>query len=51
MKLAYFLLWLAGGGLVALEIYVCVKLLHSCESRQEADHEQLWDLLVEQGGS
>jgi len=46
MKLLFLLLWLAGGGLVACTIYVCVSLLRVCEARQDAQHEAVWNLLV-----
>jgi hypothetical protein len=48
MKLAFLLLWLAGGGLVAFTVYACVNLLRVCETRQEAEHEEVWGLLVRQ---
>jgi hypothetical protein len=46
MKLAYFMLWLAGGGLVALETYVFRKFLRVCESRHETEAQELWEILV-----
>ncbi|HUI52267.1 MAG TPA: hypothetical protein VLX60_10805 [Terriglobales bacterium] len=46
MKLMFLLLWLTGGGLVALTVYVCVNLLRVCEARQDAEHEAVWNLLV-----
>ena len=46
MKLAYFFLWLAAGGLTALETYVLWKFLRTCESRHEAEAQELWDVLV-----
>ncbi len=49
MKPLFFLLWLAGGGLVAIETYVCVNLLKLCEIRQSAYDEQLWEFLVNRG--
>jgi hypothetical protein len=48
MKLAYFLLWLAGGGLIALETYIFWKFLRVCESRHEAEAQELWEILVRQ---
>jgi len=48
MKLAYFLLWLADGGLVAVEAYVGRKFLKLCELKPEAEAQELWDLLVRQ---
>lgn len=46
MKLIFLLLWLAGGGLVAVTVYFCVNLLRVCEARQDAEHEEVWNLLV-----
>jgi len=46
MKLMFLLLWLAGGGLVAFAVCVCVNLLRVCEARQDAEHEEVWNLLV-----
>lgn len=46
MKLIFLLLWLAGGGLIASTVYFCVSLLRLCEARQDAQHEEVWNLLV-----
>jgi len=46
MKLTYFLIWLAGGGLVALTTFVCVLLLRACVAQQTMADEQLWDMLI-----
>jgi len=46
MKLVFLLLWLAGGGLVAFTIYACMNLLRACEARQDAEHEEVWNLLI-----
>ena len=46
MKLTYFLLWLAGGGLIALEANVCLNFLRVCESKHEAEARELWEQLV-----
>ena len=46
MKLTFFLLWLAGGGLVSLTAFACVNLLRICQVRQEAEHEAVWDILL-----
>jgi len=48
MKLAYFLLWLAGGGLTAVQAYVGWKFLKVCELRHEAEAQELWEILVPQ---
>jgi len=48
MKLAYFLLWVAGGGLMALETYLFGKFLRVCEYRHEAEARELWEILVAQ---
>lgn len=48
MKLAYFLLWLAGGGLIALEAYVGWKFLKACELKHDAEAQDLWKILVHQ---
>ena len=46
MKLAYFLLWLTGGGLIALQAYVGWRFLRVCELKHEAEAQELWDMLV-----
>jgi hypothetical protein len=46
MKLFFLILWLAGGVLVALTVCVCVNLLKVCEARHDAEHEEVWKLLV-----
>lgn len=46
MKLIFLLLWLAGGGLLAFTVYFCVNLLRVCEARQDAEHEEVWNLLI-----
>lgn len=46
MKTIYLLSWLAGGGVVVLTAYVCASLLKVCETRHEAESEELWDILV-----
>ncbi|HUL32343.1 MAG TPA: hypothetical protein VL128_00555 [Candidatus Eisenbacteria bacterium] len=46
MKLLFLLLWLAGGGSVALAIGLCVNLLWLCQSRLDAEDEAVWNLLV-----
>lgn len=46
MKLAYFMLWLAGGGLVILEAYIGWKFLKVCELKHEAEAQELWEILV-----
>lgn len=46
MKLFYFGLWLAGGGLIAMEAYVCWRFLKVCELRHEAEAQELWEVLV-----
>ena len=51
MKLSYFILWLAGGGLVALETYIFWNFLQVCESRHEAAAQELWDILVHREGN
>lgn len=48
MKLPYFLLWLAGGGLIAIQAYVGWKLLRVCELKHEAEARELWEILVRQ---
>lgn len=49
MKLAYLLLWFAGGGLIALEVYVGWKCLKVCQLKHEAEAQELWDILIRQG--
>jgi len=49
MKLLYLALWLAGGGLLALEIYTCLSFLRVCELRHEAEAQATWDILVGRG--
>jgi len=46
MKLTYFLLWLAGGGLVSLTTFACLNLLRICQMRHDAEHEAVWDILL-----
>ncbi len=46
MKLNYFLLWIAGGGLVSLTTFACVILLRLCQARHEAEHQAVWDILI-----
>ena len=46
MKFIYLALWLAGGGLIALEICTCLSLLHICELRHEAEAQAIWDVLI-----
>jgi hypothetical protein len=46
MKLILLLLWLVGGGLVASTVYFCVNLPPLCEARQDAQHEEVWNLLI-----
>ena len=46
--MSYFLLWLAGGGLIALEAYVGWKFLKVCALKHEAEAQELWDMLVRQ---
>ena len=51
MKLTYFLLWLVGGGLVALEAYACFGLLQFSQVQEDAEDERLWEMLVRPGRS
>ena len=51
MKLSYFLLWLAGGGLVLVEIYFCSSLLRFSQVHEDAQDERLWELLLRSGRS
>jgi hypothetical protein len=51
MKLPYFLLWLAGGGLVLVEIYFCSSLLRFSQVHEDAQDERLWELLLRSGRS
>jgi hypothetical protein len=46
MKLAYFLIWLAGGGLVILATYVGRCLLKSAERLNDAHDGRLWQDLI-----
>jgi hypothetical protein len=46
MKLAYFLIWLAGGGLVAISSYAFLRLLKVCEARHDAEHEEFFQFLL-----
>ena len=46
MKFVCLALWLAGGGLIALEIYTCLSLLRICELRHEAEAEATWNTLI-----
>ena len=46
MKLAFFLLWLAGGGLITMEAFVGWQFLKACKFRHEAAAQELWDILV-----
>jgi len=49
MKLPYFLLWLAGGGLVLLEIYFCSGLLRFSQVHEDAEDQRVWELLLRSG--
>jgi hypothetical protein len=46
MKLPYFLLWLASGGLVLVEIYFCSSLLRISQVHEDAQDARLWELLL-----
>ena len=46
MKLHYFLLWLAGGGLVLVEIYFCSGLLRLSQIHEDAEDQRIWELLL-----
>jgi hypothetical protein len=49
MKLPYFLLWLAGGGLVLLEIYFCSGVLKLSQVHEDAEDQRVWELLLGSG--
>ena len=49
MKLPYFLLWLAGGGLVLLEIYLGSVLLKLSQAHEDAEDQRVWELLLRRG--
>lgn len=51
MKLPYFLLWLAGGGLVLLQIYFCCGLLKFSQLHEDAEDQRLWEHLLRYGRS
>jgi hypothetical protein len=51
MKLPYFLLWLAGGGLVLLEIYFGSELLKLSQVHEDAEDQRVWELLLRIGRS
>jgi len=51
MKLPYFLLWLAGGGLVLLQIYFCSGLLKFSQADEDAEDQGVWELLLRSGRS
>jgi len=51
MKLPYFLLWLAGGALVLLEIYLCSGLLKLSQVHEDAEDQRVWELLLRSGRS
>ena len=46
MKFVYLALWLAGGGLIAVEMHTCLSLLRICELRHEAEAEATSDILI-----
>jgi hypothetical protein len=46
MKFSYFLLWLAGGGMVLLEIYFCNGLLKLSQVHEDAEDQRVWELLL-----
>jgi hypothetical protein len=49
MKLANFLFWLAGGGLVTFATYVGLFLLKCGERLDDAEEERLWQHLLHPG--
>jgi hypothetical protein len=49
MKLAYFLIGLAGGGLVTLATYVGLCLLKSAEHVDDIEDERIWQHLLHAG--
>jgi hypothetical protein len=51
MKLRYFLLWLAGGGLVLLQIFFCTGLLKLSQVHEDAEDQRVWELLLRSGRS
>jgi hypothetical protein len=46
MKLPYILLWLAGGGLMLVEIYLCSGLLRPSQVHEDAEDRRVWELLL-----
>ena len=46
MKLAYFLVWLAGGGLVVISSYAFLGLLKVCEARHDGEHDEFFQFLL-----
>ena len=45
MKQTYFLIWLAGGGLVTLVTLICLSLLKFSQGRENAKDDKVWQLL------
>ena len=51
MKLTYFFMWLACGGLVALGVYLGPTLLRFAERLDDAEEDRLWRHLLHPGKS
>jgi hypothetical protein len=51
MEPTYFLICIAGGGLVTLATCVCLCLFKSAERLDDAEGERLWQYLLHPGGT